>query len=147
MQNIAPTRTVSVEVIDNEGNTESVRVVYYSPDLRGFRARAQEGKKAPEPELDENKQIKNFPEFVLQFCLMQIKELPDLVGENEKPIPVTEENLISIGWLNLLAIYTAIQGDITPKSQPAKSTSTTKAAGDTENLSQAIEAPTSGAGH
>jgi hypothetical protein len=96
-------------VDDNgEERSEDIRVRYYSltvGEMREFGRRVDEH---------------GSEMYVTDLLMPLLESLPDIVGDDEKPLPITLELLDSFSGVNVKAIHRAIQEDIAGPKKPEK---------------------------
>lgn len=109
--------TAEFQYTDDKGELifETIRVRYYSPRIQD--AKLLRAEVEAKLEADPNSA------FALSEMLSRrIESLPDLADKNGKPLKITVDVLENeIDLLNLKAIQDAIEDDLDPKSEPAKS--------------------------
>lgn len=102
---VRETKAKYTHQVGGEIRTEEIRVRYRSLSIKA---------------LKEQKQLiadKKDDAYISDTVFAVVDELPDFVGEDNKPIELTLEFFEEMSIDNLKAIKDAIDGDVNPKSQ------------------------------
>lgn len=107
MQRIIRKTTATVEFADEKGDiqTGEIQVHYYSPTMADLQ-NSQRAMEASNGDIG----------WVTRELAPRIHALPDILGDDDKPIEITVANLESLPIKNLNAIQEAIEKDLHPKS-------------------------------
>lgn len=108
---IVRTTTAPHEYVDEQGEnaTADITVEYYSPtldDLEQSRMKVEEAGGSIQ--------------WLAGELAERVHRLPDIVGEDDKPVKITPEFLRTMTMKNLFAIQTAINEALNPKSDGTK---------------------------
>lgn len=97
---------------NGEEKTASIRVRYFDLTVKQLKERQE--KLAAEVKIDPDKLV-----WLSDTLIERLESLPDIIGDDKKPVELTLEFLESLSLENLKAIKNAIEENDNPKPSPA----------------------------